>query len=121
MLIRIGLRANIERGNQIAPAEQLSPQRATGLDLDREVHKAKDALVAEVQAAPVFRPQEPRGPVHLVADHQDLLVEGEGRPPFRGERSVLGHSSGFPRPTRAKVISRTRSRIDSSGTSLSSA
>jgi hypothetical protein len=90
----IGFGADIKLRDQVPPAEELPPQRRAGLNLDREVHQAQDPLVGELSAGPILGTQEPHRPVHLVTDHQDLLVETEDRPPCRRKGGVLGHAEG---------------------------
>ncbi len=96
----IRLRADVELCDQIAPAQQLAAQGGARLNLDGQVHQAQHAFVGEGKAGAVLRAQEPHRPIHLVADHQDLLVEAEGRPPGRRQRGVLGHARASPLPTR---------------------
>jgi len=63
---------------QVAPAQELPQSGWPMLDLHRQVDQGQDALVAGAQALSVGRSQELRGAVHLVPDHQHLLVEREG-------------------------------------------
>lgn len=115
--VRMG--RDVEGGDQVAPPKQLSPERAPCVHRDREVHQVQRPVVAAPQAIEISGSEELRSTVHLIADHQDLLVEREARPTFRGERGVLNAHGpiGSPSPIRAKVISRIASR--SVGSSIS--
>jgi hypothetical protein len=52
------------------------------MDLDGEIGKRQNPLVAVSETNRIRGIQQLLCPIHLVADHQDLLVECEFRPPF---------------------------------------
>jgi len=71
--VGLEVRLQLDTPGQLAPPQQLSSQRAGGLHLDRQVGQSQDAFVGVYETAAVLGAKEPRGPVHLVGDHQDLL------------------------------------------------
>src|SRR5436309_690265 len=88
---RIGGSRDVEAGHEVAPAEQLSSERCPIGDLDGEVGKLEDPLVGAPESLPIGGRHQLRCPVHLVGDHQHLLIEREGRPSLGREAGVLAH------------------------------
>ena len=79
------MRSDVELGDEIAPPQELTPQSASASRGNGQVDEAQNALIRPLQRGPVLRGEETRGAVHLVGDHQDLLVEVEAGPALGGE------------------------------------
>jgi hypothetical protein len=86
----VRLRADIELRDKVPPTKKLSSESWALLDFDGEVDQAQDPLIRQLQVRSILGAHPASSPIHLVADHQDLLIEAEGRPPFGREKSVLG-------------------------------
>lgn len=73
----------VERRNEVAPAEQFPPPRSPQRQPHGQVDQLQYALVAG--PGPVPRPEFHvcEAAVHLIADHEDLLHERKRRPSFR--------------------------------------
>ena len=98
--------------------EPLGPQQRAGLGRYRQIQEPQNPFVRPPKRGEIPISQQARRPVHLVGDHEDLLIQGEAGPPLGRQRGVLCHSRGSPRPISAKVISRTRARTPSSSMTM---
>src|SRR5215213_8246195 len=118
MLPRLGPGSDIERRDEVTPAEELPAAAGPVLDLDRQIDQPQDPFVRALRMRPIVVARPSRRPIQLIADHQDLLIKTEARPALGRKRCVLAHESGSPSPIKANVISRTRSRIAGSMISI---
>ena len=101
MLVGVGCVGEVQRCHQVPPPEELSADRRTGSAGDREVGETENPLVSESEGGCLaFRQGEPGGPIHLVPNHQDLLIEVEPGPAIGIKTSVLSHGRASPRPMR---------------------
>jgi hypothetical protein len=78
----VGVLGDIQLGDEIAPAQQLSEQAPFAVGANREIRKPQHARVAVLAAPTVIVSQEFPGSIHFVGNHKDLLVQRKSRPPF---------------------------------------
>ncbi len=93
MLHKARLGGDVERGDEVSPTEQLATKGAAIVDFDGEIGQTEDALAGEAEARQSALPESALRPIHLIADHQDLLVDRETSPPLRRKGGVLRHSA----------------------------
>ena len=106
---------NEQLRREVSEAEQLSPEGPLGLDPDGQIGKRQYALVAFGEGLSVARGQPFGRAMHLVTNHENLLVERESPPAVLGQVTVLRNSFS-PFPISSKVSSRTAARISRSVT-----
>ena len=111
---RISLVGGVETRGKVSPTQEFPEESGPESTPQGQIRQAKDPLVPSAEAFPVGLTQEPGRTVHLVSDHENLLVEAEARPTVRVEGGVLGHGSGAPRPIKRKVMSLIRACTPSS-------
>jgi len=111
---RISLVGGVETRGKVSPTQEFPEESGPESTPQGQIRQAKDPLVPSAEAFPVSLTEEPRRTVHLVPNHENLLVEGEARPTVRVEGGVLGHGSGAPRPIKRKVMSLIRACTPSS-------
>jgi len=100
--LRVGLAREVELCHAVAPPEELAAKREAVGCLSGEVGESQNPFVAALQGLGLA---EPAPSMHLVGDHQDLLIAVEASPAFETQACMLGHGNGSPRPMSANVIS----------------
>lgn len=118
MYLRVHVLRNVELSEKLPPSQEFPPEGGAEVESGRKVHEPESPLVTTTEGLRSPCPGKLQPTVHLVPDHENLLVQVETGPVGIVQARVLGHDTGSPFPINLWVRACSRSRISSSSITM---